>query len=294
MASRSSALASATARERGFAGRGPGMGTLIGMELAKLRKRPMTRVVFGLLVLAAAGLPVLIYAAGTPEARDSFVFPGAIEDGVRVAELLGMVSLPVLGAAIAGSEYAWGTMRLLIATGVGRGRLFTAKLVALLLATLAHVVLAVGLVSLEAAVAGALTGRGHELPTIDAAWVGDLVQMLGTTWFLLSFLVLVGFGVAMLGRSMAAGIAVAIGLPIAQQIGSVLAPAILGRFGEVLVDFFPNTSFEALAQRAGFDAAPPDGLLSPERAVATLLAYTVILLGAALLVFQRRDVPSGD
>lgn len=294
MASRSTAL-TATTRSDGSAVRGqPGVGTLTMMELAKLRKRPMTKVIFGLAVLAAVGFTVLVLLAGSDGSREAFVFPNVVEDSFQLTQLMGAMTLPVLGAAIAGSEYGWGTMRLLLATGVGRATVFMAKFLALLAATLAFVLLMVGLLAVLAGFTGWLGGYEQDLSVIDGAWVVDAAQLVATTSGLLFFLVIVAFGVAMLARSMAAGIAVGIGLPFAQQVASLLAPVIFGRVGEVMVDFFPNTSFTALAARTGFNPEPVDGLLSPERAVATLVGYSLLLLGAGVLVFRRRDVPSGD
>ncbi|ACZ38346.1 ABC transporter permease [Sphaerobacter thermophilus] len=272
----------------------PGVAALTRMELGKLRKRPMTKVTFGLGILAAVGFMVLVLVAGTDGSREAFVFPNIVEDSFQLIQLMGNMTLPVIGAAIAGSEYGWGTMRLLLATGVGRGPLFAAKLLALLVVDLLFVLMMAVLICVEAACSGWLGGYEQDLSVIDGAWVADAVQLFATTTGLLFFLVIVAFGVAMLGRSMAAGIAVGIGLPIAQQIAAVIAPAVFGRLGELMVDFFPNTSFQALAMRAGFDPAPAEGLLSPERAIATLVGYSVLILGVAALVFWRRDVPSGD
>lgn len=274
---------------------GASLGNLVGMEWRKLRKRRMTHVLFGFLILAAIGGTLIGHTSGMDEARVNFLMPQAIQTGFELAQFLGGITLPILGAAVAGSEYGWGTMRVLISSGVGRGKLIAGKLGALVLVTIVYLFVAAGLVSLASTVASLVIGEPVTLGTLDAAWFRDVAGMIGINLFYIYFMIVLGFSVALLGRSMAAGIGVAIGLPIVEQIGAMLAPRLLGDFGETLVDFFTTSNAMPLMLRAGFGPHElPEGLLNPWRAFATLLAYMVILIGVSVVVFQRRDLRGGE
>src|SRR5690606_10770970 len=113
----------------------PGIAPLVGMELRKLFKRPMTWTLYALIVALLGANVILGYiitsVQGKLDAAEEFLaFPHPIPQSLEFMSVFGIIFMAVLGAGVVGSEYGWGTMRVLVASGVPRGRLYGAKIVA--------------------------------------------------------------------------------------------------------------------------------------------------------------------
>ena len=103
---------------------------LVVAGLGKLVRRPATYVTFGLLV----GLLALIYIAVGATARQQtsgngarqalllVTFPGAYTLLLSFILGLGGLFAMIYGAAIAGSEWTWGTLKAAVARGESRSR----------------------------------------------------------------------------------------------------------------------------------------------------------------------------
>lgn len=284
-------------------GRLPGVSRLVGMELRKLARRPMTQTVFGIVTAATVfaiwgGYATISHgnlpAADRADRLLNFVLPGVIPNMFNLMGVLGMSCLAVLAAGVIGSEYSWGTVRVLVGSGVSRLRLIAAKWLAILAMTIAWVVLGLIVTMAAAAVLALVTGRPLTLGTVDAAWAEDLALMLGRTIFVLLVPATLGFAVALVARSFAAGIAVAIGWPFIEQVGFVLTQ-LLGRPGEILRDVMIMTNMQAVTALNGFGPqSVPEGLPDPWQAAGVLTLYLVVLAGISLVVFKRRDLASSS
>jgi ABC-2 family transporter protein len=134
-----SALTPGTARRGEFP-------RLFRMELFKLRRRPMPVILTAVLAAACFGLPLLLYVVfriaddesarsvgsdGRQELLDRVIFPGALTGSVDYALAYGTPLLIVLTAASFGGEFAWGTVRLLLARGESRSDFVRSKLAAI-------------------------------------------------------------------------------------------------------------------------------------------------------------------
>ena len=139
------------------------MGRVIAWELVKLGKRPLT---WALLTLLAAGVAVALlgfYALGSSgqvtfydkngqvtsaaQGLANFILPGALKSTLDVTQQLASWLLVVLTATALGMEEAYGTLRVMLSTGLGRTGYLLGKLAALGIVIVASVLasLVVGL-----------------------------------------------------------------------------------------------------------------------------------------------------
>lgn len=291
------------ARPAGFGGQ-PGLGALVRMELMKLRYRPMTCVVFALITAALSGLMSLGYIITRTTARppgtsldedvESFLFPGVFQDGFSMIGGVGFILLVVIAAGIIGSEYSWGTIRVLVGSGAPRSRLLGAKLVTVLLVTTGLTLagfVAFTLTSLGIALVG---GHPIDMSWLDGWAVVDLVLMIVRTIYTLLVPALLAFTVAILSRSLAAGIAVGIGVTIFESIVVSLLNMV-GGIGETIADllFTPNIQAISELNAIGERTWTTDGLPDPWRAAALLAIYMAVMVAACFVTFRRRDIASG-
>ena len=168
---------------------------LIGLELFKLRRRPMPWVLVAVLGAISFGLPILFYvtlrlstteSGGVSDAQrrdliERTVLPGALTASVENAVSFGAPLLIVLAATAFGGEFAWGTVRLLLARGIGRTRFVVAKLIAVAVWWLAMLTTGTLAALLAAVVIGLFAGQPG-LATVQAGDLGGLVVRLLGTW----------------------------------------------------------------------------------------------------------------
>lgn len=281
----------------------PGMGALVAMENRKLRKRPMTWVIFALITIAVSALLAIGYfgtrATDPPlgETRDDqlsgFLLPEAIPNAFDIVIGFGGILLVVLAASAMGSEYGWGTVRVLVGSGVSRTRLLAAKLLSLAEMTALLLLAGVGMMVLTSLLLTVVGGHDLSFSWLDGEAAIDLVLMFVRSVFVMFVSVVLAFTLAVVTRSLAAGIALGIGFSIIESIlASVLAS--LGNVGETISDLLLTPNIGAITRLNEFGAPPfdPDAI-DPWRATAVLTVYIVVMLGIAFAVFRRRDIASG-
>ncbi|MBI2763815.1 MAG: hypothetical protein HYX54_08725 [Chloroflexi bacterium] len=245
--------------------------------LRKLRTRMATLLTFGLL----AGLLVMIDLAvattrggngrGNPLAL--VTFPGAYD--LILSFILGFGGLlsVTYGAAIAGSEWTWGTLKTSVARGESRSRYLLATFAAIAL------VLAVGLLfSFVVGVAGAVAGSqiaGISLDRInDPTILQKLPEHFARGWVTITMTAAVGFAVATLARSQLAGIGVGIALYFGEAFAGIFLPDI--------VKYMPfNLASTAVGAGGGFGG--PSGGATPLGADTALILVVAWLIGALVV-----------
>ena len=202
--------------------------------LRKLVRRPATYVTFGLLVGLLSLILIAVGAtAGRPEAGEGaeqalllVTFPGAY--AIILSFILGLGGLFALiyGAAVAGSEWTWGTLKSAVARGESRSRyqLLSLAAIALMLGLGLAAAFVIGVaVALVAATIGGVSTAGVS----DAATLGTIPEILARGWLAIVEAGALGFAIATLARSQLAGIGVGIAVYFGEQFASIFLPDIV-------------------------------------------------------------------
>lgn len=276
----------------------PGIAALTAMELRKLFRRPM----WWVLVVIITGLAALFFIVGylvsahrgtLASASGSLFPPGSIPRYFMLPSALGLIVTAIMAAGVVGSEYSWGTLRGLIATGIPRSRLLGAKFFATFIGIVIWVLLGFIVGMICSCIVTVAAGHALTLGGFGASWLGDFGLMWGRTLLSLTASMAIGFAAAVIGRSMAAGIAA----PIVWQVIEVLIGGLytyLGNFGNILVHLTLNVNDESLARHNAFGSvATRSGMVTQPHAVAVMFGYIVVLMAVSFVVFMRRDVTSG-
>ncbi len=268
---------------------------LLVADLRKLTRRPASLISMALLV----GLLGLIFIGVGATARQVpddeggaaallvVTFPGAYSVIVTLILQLGGLIAVVYGAAIAGSEWNWGTLKTAVARGESRSRyqlsMFAA--IALLIAVgLALAFVALVIIALLAAQIAGVSTTG----VTDADALGRLPEQLGRVWVAATEQAAVGFAVATLARSQLAGIGAGIGLFIGEGIASIF----LGDF----VLYLPfNSAGAVLPPLGGFGGGGGGGgglvnQLGPDTALLVVAAWLVGSIAVASLFTERAEI----
>lgn len=218
------------------------------------------------------------------ELRRGFTLPNSITTSISGFSALGPVGIGlllimVLTASLVGGEYGWGTLRTVLAGGIGRWRFLSAKLL-LLMWLCASVLIIIAAVSIASSLATALIPPGEAGGLVDAGkWSDVVIISFKSVYGFLPFIALSVFA-TVLTSSRGLGIAISVGYFIVE---SIVAPLLQ------LNDTLANVADYLLIQ--GFRAwtAVPVGEGSSDAFVA-MLAYTVVLVAATSWIFKRRDI----
>lgn len=256
-------------------------------ELLRTRRKGMIFGWFGLTILFTAMINMVMAqvvgaTSAPPEGGPGVSFPTLAQwqaaDGVvaglsSAAGMYGVVALSFWAIATAG-DYSTGLIRLLASAQPDRVRLLLGKIAALTAWTAA--VTTVALVA-DLVIAPMAARAGG----IDAsAWGRDIVPTLAGAWFNLFCTLLVwgviGLVLALVTRS--AAISVSVGVGYVLVVESVVTAAV-----KAIAHWTPGATLGALAQ-GGTSGIPY------ATALALGAVYTVVGLGIAFTVFQRRDI----
>ena len=272
---------------------------LIRMELLKLIKRPMTWVLF-ILLHGGIGFGIVVgflnIQGVEAELRLSMLrnltLPGIIPWAAQLISVFGAIMLAILAASAIGSEYGWGTLRPLLATGMPRAQFLAAKLAALALIAFGFLALAL-LMCIPLAIPIALL---HDRPafavTVDLAWLLDLAAIVGRTYLTMLIPMTIAFLVGLVGRSQAAGIGAALGLLIGEQVVTALLLTTGLDWAEWLVRRLPdqNSQFLISVYNEFGPIIPPPDAIGEWQAIITLIIYGIACVAVAFLFFGRRDI----
>ncbi|MEE9583608.1 MAG: ABC transporter permease subunit [Dehalococcoidales bacterium] len=223
--------------------------------------------------------------------RAAFTLPGSIPTALGMAQSMGIILFAFLTASVFGTEYGWGTIRLVLAVGTRRWHYLSGKLILLALAALGSLVLVVLLTIVTSLIVAKLTGS-VESGFLNLGFLGDVLADVSRSWFAMWPYIALAAVFTVLSRSSAAGIALAIGyyfieaLVVAQLLAfewfQTVADYLLGR--NVIAWMMGMGNYEGLLVNTGGEF--PGQL----HAVLVLLVYTLVLSGLALWLFQRRDI----
>jgi ABC-type transport system involved in multi-copper enzyme maturation permease subunit len=260
----------------------------------KLIRRPATYVTFGLLVALLALILLAVGAtAGRPEAGANgqaglllVTFPGAYTFVLSFILGLGGLFGVIYGAAVAGSEWTWGTLKAAIARGESRTRyqLLSFAAIAALLAVGLLLAFAIGVLvaAIGATIAGVSTsGLG------DSAALGKLPELFARGWVAMIEQAALGFAIATLARSQLAGIGAGIAVYFGEQFAAIFLPDI--------VKYLPFNAANAVVEVSGNRGAGGGAIISPLDPNAALLIVAGWLIGALIVtsLFTERAEISG-
>lgn len=212
--------------------------------------------------------------------------------------------LIVLTARLIGMEYSAGTIRIVLARGVGRVQLLAAKLLTVMV--IAAVILVVGVLLdalLTVLVVGILTGNLDALKSLNATFWSDTRLYIATVAISMLATILMSAAVTVVGRSLAIGLSVALSWFPADNIGTIFFilgykltgsnfwTLVTGEFLGPNLNAMPSTMLSPAAARA--DVITTFVPLVPVTSSHTLIVtavYCVIFLAVAVALTATRDV----
>lgn len=228
--------------------------------------------------------------------RDGFTLPRSIPRSLGVAEQIAVLLVAILSASTIGNEYNWGTLRNALSRGVGRWQFLAAKLITLLSATVAGLLLTIPFTIASSLGAAALTGSSN-WGALEPQLFGQAALDVGRTWFALSPYIALAAMITVVTRSGAVGIGVGIAYGIGEQIISAILISSFDWFTHVaqyLLGVNNAAWLLAMTQsrgdHEGLRAALAGQFPSEWHAFTVLAVYTAVLVGIAFWQFQRRDV----
>lgn len=266
---------------------------LFGSALRKLARRPATWVTFGLLVGLLVLILVAVAVTPAPEGGGPgegggnplvlVTFPGAY--AIIVSFILGLGGLfaVIYGAAIAGSEWSWGTLKTVVARGESRSRYVLVTFLGVALVMFMGLI-GTFLIGIAAAAVGA-TIAGVPLDGMtDAAAIGELPELLARGGVGMITQGALGFAVATLARSQLAGI----GVGIAVYFGGVFA----GIFLPDIVRYLPFQLADTALGMPAFDfgGPPAPSALTADSALVLLVVWLVGELVVAAGFTERAEI----
>ncbi|MBZ5686394.1 MAG: ABC transporter permease [Acidobacteriia bacterium] len=287
---------------------------LTSMELYKIRRRAMSKVLSLLGILATIGLFALFAlivllmsrSGASADAINNFSealrLPGSLTWTGQLLSTLGQVLIIILVSTIVGGEYTAGTVRLMLTRGPTRTQIFFSKV------GVALVCIVLGVVGIT--LLGIISGFLFNLTTsitatfdfFSMAWLGHAVLYLLAIMLGLFVYAMMALCLSTLGRATAAGLAGVLTWsfliePLIETISyfgrGISGP--VGSFFQSLPDYLIGTNIGVLvgnqeqyliSANAGLQAGGPSNL----QALLVLVVYIVVFVGSAWWVTIRRDV----
>lgn len=264
---------------------------LIRAGVRRLARRPATWITYLLLT----GLNALILLAVVVAARQAtdpqsalasrliLTFPGAWTLVLSMTVSVGGLLALTYGAAIAGSEWAWGTLKAAVMRGEGRAWYALTGVIATVGVAWAGTLIAYG-VGMAGAILGAGAVGAPASPLIDGATAAELAGQLARAGLAIAMDVAIGFAIATVARSQLAGI----GAGIALYIGE----GIIGIFLPWLIKWAPFAAAGAMLAGGSGEAGITGGgaRLDASVAIVVTTAWLVIAIGVAALWTERAEI----
>ena len=287
------------------------MTRLMAAEFFKLRKRMMTWVVAILMI----GLVILLYSIlwsvsghvttfgeqnqyTGQDLRRALFLQASVPFSLQVVVSFGTIFAMILAAGAVGSEYSWGTVRLMATAASGRVRLIAAKLLVVcgLVAAGALLAVAVGLVYSSIIT---VTNGGSDFSFVTPGFIRDQVESYGRTLFVMAPYVTLAFAMAAIGRSTLAGVGAGIGIAFVEPlIGGLMRLA--GNPWKEIPNYLINANSSVILLHNKLPDVVRFGATSQElaqrhvngtpEAMFILAIYSGAFVALAFLVYRRRDI----
>jgi len=284
-----------------------GLGRMIGAELFKLRKRTMTKVLILILVGIITLVNFLLLAIskvdlpgggpGMGNIRDMLGLPSAIPFALAMISSFGSALAIIMAANSIGNEYNWKTIRTALISSESRFKFLTTKLVSLTALVLAGMLIGVVAGFAVGMITTAIGGYSFNFGFATGSYFWEQFLQFWRTFYVIMPYALLGFLMAIVGRSAMPGIATGIGVQFLESIITmfmVLAGGWIAKVPNFLLSANVNaiTSLNDLPQGFGMgdtsnalEAAP-----SIPHAFITLGIYSLVFLALGYYFFKKRDV----
>ena len=263
-------------------------------EWFKLRRRWVPWIVLGFVLVIVQLVFWLVASLGDDVSHQS---PAEnIANGLGFSSFFGPFVAVILAAAVMGSEYGWGTLRPVLSKGAGRWQFLASKVAIVVLVTIGILVILSITVMISGFIAEAVLAADPRTEGYGAiSWVSLLALFGRMIYGFLPYIALALFLVVLTGSN-----GVGIGLSLGYYIGEtvILAP-ILSAFSwsdHVLAYLLgPNvTAWQAVTDSdgggPGSNIATIGGIPDMAHGAIFVTIYAVVLAGAAIGLFMRRDI----
>jgi ABC-type transport system involved in multi-copper enzyme maturation permease subunit len=159
-------------------------------------------------------------------AKELLTFPGAYDRMLGFIIGLGGLFAMIYGAAIAGSEWSWGTLKSAVARGESRVRYMLLQFSSIAFMVAVGLVIAFG-IAVVAAIVGAHLANVSISGLGDTATLGHLPERLLKGWLAVAEEAALGFTIATLARSQLAGIGAGIAFYFGESFASIFLPDVV-------------------------------------------------------------------
>lgn len=290
---------------------------LVKWDVFMVRRRTLAKVLLGILLgfyAAVLGIVLIINATAGDAAtqqgtRDLLTFPNTLLVAGIYVSRIGPLLLCILAGALVGSEYNFGTLRLVLSRGTSRAQLLAAQVVTLALLALGTV----GGMLLLSALVGVTLGPllGGSLAALPAGGTEEILLY----WLALSLqffaYTLIALFFATLGRSIVAGIAFSLGYLFLEGIivaifvvtGTALHSDLGIKLTHVpdwliginttgLIDQVGSSplGFSLLGLSGNSGVSNPSAALPVGHTLPIILIYCAAFVGVSYWLLRRRDV----
>ena len=266
--------------------------------LRKLVRRPASFVTLGLLIGLLALILIAVSATASqadagPQQRQGLLlvtFPGAYTIILSFILGLGGLFAVIYGAAVAGSEWTWGTLKSAVARGESRSRyqLLSFAAIALMIGIGMLLAFAVGI---AVAVVGANIAGVSAAGLGDSKTLGTLPELLGKGWLAIVEEGALGFAIATLARSQLAGIGAGIAFFFGEQFASLFLPDVVKYLPFNAANAIVTTPGEGGFSGGGGGGGGPDVTsLAPDQALLVVLAWLVGAIAVSTLFPVRAEI----
>jgi ABC-2 type transport system permease protein len=267
---------------------------LLRSYLRRLWRRPATIVTY-LLLIALNLLIMLAVSAAAGQAVDPqsalasralLTFPNAWTITLQMVMGFGGLLSLTYGAAIAGSEWTWGTLKASVARGEGRAWYVLMGIAGVVVMSWIAVLFAY-----IAGIVGVVVGAGLAHVTSETIMDGETARELATLAARCALAIAmdasIGFAIATIARSQLAGIGAGIALYVAEGVMGIFVPSIM--------KWAPFAATSTMLSGGTVEVTGANEVLSSSRldvglATLVVVAWLVLAAGLAALWTERAEI----
>ncbi len=262
-------------------------------EWFKLRRRWVPWIILGFVLVI---VQLLFWLVATLSDDVSYQSPSEnIANGLGFSAFFGPFIAVILAAAVLGGEYGWGTLRPVLSKGAGRWQFLASKIAVVVLVTAAILIILSITVMISGFIAEAILTADPQIEGYGAiSWV-DLLALFGRMIYAFVPYIALALFLVVLTTSNGVGIGLSLGYYIAETV--ILTP-ILANFSwsDQVFAYMLGPSVRAWQAVQGNEGGPGSniatigGISDMAHGAIFVTIYAVVLGGAALALFLRRDI----